>query len=190
MGSSVTVPSARVSCSETPNRVSAAATSALAPMAWQASARQTRRIFFSPRTAAKPVVESDDAMNFRNGKVEHLCNQGQCGFRHVPERVLDRVQHRQQRAGHAGERCDDGAQPGGIRQRPLPGCPCDGSSRAAHAATPSVDSCCTSSSVKSRLRVRKRTPSGPSSENIPPRPGTTSMMSWVCFQYSNWAALM
>ncbi len=34
-----------------------------------------------------------------------------------------------------------------------------------------------SSSVKRRERVRNRRPSGPSSENIPPRPGTTSMMS-------------
>ncbi len=41
-----------------------------------------------------------------------------------------------------------------------------------------------SSSVNTRERVRKRTPSGTSSENPPPRPGTTSMVSWVCFQYS------
>lgn len=39
-------------------------------------------------------------------------------------------------------------------------------------------------SGNTRERVRKRTPSGPSSENIPPRPFTTSMMSCVCFQYS------
>ena len=39
-----------------------------------------------------------------------------------------------------------------------------------------------SSSVKTRLRVRKRTPSGASTEKPCPRPGTTSMMSWVCFQ--------
>jgi nucleotide-binding universal stress UspA family protein len=32
-------------------------------------------------------------------------------------------------------------------------------------------------SVNRRERVRKRRPSGPSSENIPPRPGTTSMIS-------------
>ena len=40
----------------------------------------------------------------------------------------------------------------------------------------------TSSSVNTRLRVRKRTPSGASSEKPEPRPGTTSMISWVCFQ--------
>ena len=28
-------------------------------------------------------------------------------------------------------------------------------------------------------------PSGLSKENRPPRPGTTSSVSWVCFQYSN-----
>ncbi len=27
-------------------------------------------------------------------------------------------------------------------------------------------------------------------ENMPPRPGTTSMISCVCFQASNWLALM
>jgi len=47
---------------------------------------------------------------------------------------------------------------------------------------------CHSSSVNRRERVRKRYPSGPSSENMPPRPGTTSIISWVCFQYSNWEA--
>ena len=47
-----------------------------------------------------------------------------------------------------------------------------------------------SSSPKTRERVRKRTPSPFSSENIPPRPGTTSMTSWVWRQYSNWAAPM
>ena len=40
----------------------------------------------------------------------------------------------------------------------------------------------TSASVKTRLRVRKRTPSGASNEKPEPRPGTTSMISWVCFQ--------
>ena len=40
-------------------------------------------------------------------------------------------------------------------------------------------------SLKTRERMRKRTPSALSSENMPPRPGTTSSVSWVCFQYSN-----
>lgn len=39
-----------------------------------------------------------------------------------------------------------------------------------------------SSSANRRERSRKRTPSPFSSENMPPRPATTSMMSWVCFQ--------
>ncbi len=39
-----------------------------------------------------------------------------------------------------------------------------------------------SASSNMRERVRKRTPSPFSSENIPPRPGTTSMISLVCFQ--------
>jgi hypothetical protein len=39
-----------------------------------------------------------------------------------------------------------------------------------------------SSSVNTRLRVRKRTPSGASSEKPEPRPGTTSIINWVCFQ--------
>ena len=52
------------------------------------------------------------------------------------------------------------------------------------AASSSFDS----SSVKSRLRVKNRRPSGASREKPAPRPGTTSMMSCVCFQYSNCAA--
>jgi len=47
-----------------------------------------------------------------------------------------------------------------------------------------------SASPNSRERTRKRTPSPFSSENMPPRPGTTSMISWVCFQYSNCEALI
>lgn len=42
-----------------------------------------------------------------------------------------------------------------------------------------------SASVSSRERIRKRTPSGASREKPAPRPGTTSMVRWVCFQYSN-----
>ena len=42
--------------------------------------------------------------------------------------------------------------------------------------------------VKTRLRVKNLTPSGASAENPEPRPGTTSMISWVCCQYSNCAA--
>ena len=61
-------------------------------------------------------------------------------------------------------------------------------SYAARAGGPAASSSATSSSVKTRLRVRKRTPSGASTENPEPRPGTTSMMSCVCRQYSNWAA--
>src|SRR6218665_2220893 len=45
-----------------------------------------------------------------------------------------------------------------------------------------------SSSVNNRERVKKRSPSGPSSENMPPRPGTTSIISCVCLQYSYCAA--
>ena len=47
-----------------------------------------------------------------------------------------------------------------------------------------------STSSKIRERMRKRTPSALSSENMPPRPGTTSSVSCVCFQYSNWLLLM
>ena len=43
---------------------------------------------------------------------------------------------------------------------------------------------------KSRERVRKRFSRPLSSENMPPRPGTTSMIRWVCCQYSNCARLM
>lgn len=50
---------------------------------------------------------------------------------------------------------------------------------------PCACSCAYSSSVNSRERTRKRTPSPFSSENMPPRPLTTSMISCVCFQYSN-----
>ena len=39
-------------------------------------------------------------------------------------------------------------------------------------------------------RVAERTPSGASSEKPEPRPGTTSMISWVWDQYSNCAAPM
>lgn len=42
-----------------------------------------------------------------------------------------------------------------------------------------------SSSVNKRERVRKRLPEPFSSENMPPLPLTTSIRSWVCFQYSN-----
>ncbi len=42
-----------------------------------------------------------------------------------------------------------------------------------------------SSSLNKRDRVRNRTPSGASSEKPPPRPGTTSIVRWVCCQYSN-----
>ena len=47
-----------------------------------------------------------------------------------------------------------------------------------------------SSPSKTRDRIKNRSPSGPSSENMPPRPGTTSSVSCVCFQYSNWLRLM
>jgi anthranilate/para-aminobenzoate synthase component I len=42
-----------------------------------------------------------------------------------------------------------------------------------------------SAAVKARPRLRKRNPSGASRLNPPPRPGTTSMTSWVCFQAWN-----
>src|SRR5699024_9447382 len=41
-----------------------------------------------------------------------------------------------------------------------------------------------SSSVKTRDLVKNLFPSGPSNENIPPLPSTTSIISCVCFQYS------
>src|SRR5580704_14394039 len=44
--------------------------------------------------------------------------------------------------------------------------------------------CASSSSVSSRDLIRKRTPSGASTENPLPRPFTTSTVRWVCFQYS------
>jgi hypothetical protein len=43
-----------------------------------------------------------------------------------------------------------------------------------------------SSGEKARARERKRCSRPLSSENMPPRPGTTSRMSWVCRQASNW----
>ena len=39
-----------------------------------------------------------------------------------------------------------------------------------------------SSGVKTCESMRKRTPSGISSEKLDPRPGRTSTVSWVCFQ--------
>lgn len=47
-----------------------------------------------------------------------------------------------------------------------------------------------SCSVNTRERVRKRTSRPLSRENMPPRPGTTSIISCVCFQYSNCGRLM
>lgn len=44
--------------------------------------------------------------------------------------------------------------------------------------------------AKRRERVRNRFSRPLSSENMPPRPGTTSMISCVCFHASNWPALM
>lgn len=44
-----------------------------------------------------------------------------------------------------------------------------------------------SSSVKSRDRMMKRCPVGPSMLKPDPRPVVTSMVIWVCDQYSNWA---
>jgi hypothetical protein len=46
----------------------------------------------------------------------------------------------------------------------------------------------TSSSLSSRERIKKRTPSGASKENPAPRPSTTSTVRCVCFQYSYWSA--
>lgn len=43
-----------------------------------------------------------------------------------------------------------------------------------------------SSGENVRARERKRCSRPLSSENMPPRPGTTSRMSWVCRQASNW----
>ncbi|MDB5933138.1 MAG: hypothetical protein JWQ01_482 [Massilia sp.] len=47
-----------------------------------------------------------------------------------------------------------------------------------------------SSSVNRRERVRKRRPVPLSSENMPPLPVTTSMISWVCSQYANCSSPM
>jgi aconitate hydratase len=55
---------------------------------------------------------------------------------------------------------------------------------------PAALSAAISASVNTRDRIRNRTPSLLSSENIPPRPGTTSRISCVCFQYSNCGLLM
>jgi hypothetical protein len=57
-------------------------------------------------------------------------------------------------------------------------------------AGPSASSNACSSAVNTRDRVRKRIPSGASSENPAPRPGTASMMSWVCFHSANCAPPM
>src|SRR5699024_9103438 len=51
----------------------------------------------------------------------------------------------------------------------------------------SLFNCFLSSSVNTRERVKNRFPSGPSNENIPQQPSTTSMISCVCFQYSYWS---
>jgi hypothetical protein len=45
-----------------------------------------------------------------------------------------------------------------------------------------------SSPASSRERIRNRTPSGGSTENPLPRPGTTSMDRCVCRRYANCAA--
>src|SRR5574337_1932004 len=45
--------------------------------------------------------------------------------------------------------------------------------------TPAAMSSAHSSSENRRERVRKALPSVPSREKVPPRPSTTSMMSWV-----------
>jgi len=55
---------------------------------------------------------------------------------------------------------------------------------------PAACSSAHSSSVNRRDRVWKALPSGPSSEKVPPVPSMTSMMSWVCFQYSYCDLLM
>ncbi len=64
----------------------------------------------------------------------------------------------------------------------------DGSARYSQGSTGA--SVAVSASVKRRERVKKRTPSPFSRENMPPRPGTTSMMSFVWRQYANWLSLM
>ena len=56
--------------------------------------------------------------------------------------------------------------------------------------SPSAKSCAYSSSEKIRERMRKRTPSGASTEKPLPRPLRTSTVRWVCFQYSYYAAPM
>ena len=38
--------------------------------------------------------------------------------------------------------------------------------------------------------MRNRTPTGASTEKPDPRPGTTSTVRWVCFQYSYWLMLI
>ena len=75
--------------------------------------------------------------------------------------------------------------PDGIRSSEI-----ERADQAAGMGDPAASSSLDSSSVKRRLRVRNRSPSGASSEKPAPRPGTTSMISCVCFQYSNWAAPM
>lgn len=58
------------------------------------------------------------------------------------------------------------------------------------AAQSSCSSRAASSSLNNSERVRKRRPVGPSSENMPPEPGTASITSRVCCQYSNCARVM
>lgn len=74
----------------------------------------------------------------------------------------------------------------GARDRCEPG-PC-GCLQVSACSTGCSASHADSSSSKSRERVRKRRPVGLSSENIPPLPGTQSMMNCVCRQYSNFMA--
>ena len=50
--------------------------------------------------------------------------------------------------------------------------------------------CSYSASENRRDLITKRIPNGISSEKLAPRPGTTSTVSWVCFQYSNWSCDM
>ncbi len=51
--------------------------------------------------------------------------------------------------------------------------------------SPAASSSRVSAASKTRDRMRKRSPNGASTENPLPRPGTTSAVSCVCFQYSN-----
>jgi len=55
---------------------------------------------------------------------------------------------------------------------------------------PSACGCAYPASLDSRERTSKRRPAPFSGGSMPPRPSTTSIGSWACFQYPNCGGLM